>query len=688
MPEPTETIEFIPFPGQDKIFLSKARFIFASAGQRSGKCCSPDTLISGQRLDSFGFKKGTAPLYSLNGSLRATAGHRVLSPTGWTSVGDLLSLEPDRRFVFQSIPLESSLAHDLLTLLVNAPNYWKTIQDFQSDYLAYFRSNGGRPRPDLIYDPNGAPSQDDALSRKVVAQYESKHTHLCQSSGLLSKKGDLPLSCHLSEVSDEDSSPGDLCNSLNILKIPVSALPKELRDRVFRKLDHQQLSYISFIYWPNSKVYSFAVSVKCDIKQDKTEDYWDTSVPLIHAYEAGGFINHNTKAGCYWANIQMNIPGTNGMICANTIDQLNASVLDKFWQEFPQLKKFYNGKYKQMNLPNGSKVYMRSLDNPEMIRGLNLHWIWPDEIDGQNMNTWKILEGRVSNTLGRILGTSSIYRRSFVHEMYKLHKHDPDYEFITWKSKDNPSFPAAEYDRLQRTWDPIDFAREFGGEFSFATGQVYPIQEDHIIDKIPENVKVLTYVYGLDYGINDPNVITVNMFCDDGNWYIGDEYYQPNMSIQEINHWLQYFIDKYKQRPYATCQDPAGGIARNSLISAARPVDAIKQILERTKLIRNLIYQGKIYVLKKCVNTCREFEYHMFDMKNPELPEDKNNHCMDSFGYALHTTWDQIQGKAKNTEEKPLSPFWQRKKELYKTLQSSDNDNIEFKREADSWSEY
>jgi hypothetical protein len=407
-------------------------------------------------------------------------------------------------------------------------------------------------------------------------------------------------------------------------------------------------------------------------------------------FASAGQRGGKTKAGCYWANINMNIPGTIGLISANTIDQLFASVLDKFWFEFPQLKKYYNQKNKVIVLPNGSRAYVRSLDNPELIRGLNLHWIWADEIDGQNMNTWKILEGRTSNTKGRILGTSSIYRRSFVHEMYKKFRRDPDYEFITWESRANPSFPADEWDRLKRTWDPIDFAREFGGEFSFATGQVYPIQEDHIIEKMPNDVKILVYIYGLDYGVNDPNVITINAFGSDGNWYIIDEYYEPGLSIQQINYWLKHFIDLYKQKPYATCQDPAGGIARLSLINDCRPTDAIKDIATRTTLIRNLIYQGKIFVLKKCVNTVREFEYHMFDLKNPEMPEDKNNHCMDSFGYALHTTWDQIQGKVKKKEEEILDPFWERKKELYKSIQSDDNNNneIEFKREEDSWSDY
>lgn len=407
-------------------------------------------------------------------------------------------------------------------------------------------------------------------------------------------------------------------------------------------------------------------------------------------FASAGQRGGKTKAGCFWAYTQMSIPGVTGMIAANTLDQLQQSVLDKFFSEFPQLRRYWIKRDKMLVLPNGSRTYFRSLDNPELIRGLNLHWQWADEIDGQNMNTWKILEGRSSNTRGRILGTSSIYRRSFIYEMYKKYNKDPDYDFITWSSVDNPSFPPEEYERLKKTWDPIDFEREFGGQFSFATGQVYPLQDDHFIDAVPEGITAIEYVYGLDYGINDPNVITVNMLGSDGNWYIVDEYWEPNLSIDQVNHWIMHFITKYQRKPYATCQDPSGGIARNSLVTACRPRDAIKEIIERTKLIRNLIYQKKIFVLKKCVNTCREFDQHVFSDKNPELPEDKNNHCMDSFGYALHTTWDELKHRTKKkmSEDEDVSPFWQRRKELYKNAQSKDNYLNEYEREVDGWSEF
>jgi hypothetical protein len=172
--------------------------------------------------------------------------------------------------------------------------------------------------------------------------------------------------------------------------------------------------------------------------------------------------------------------------------------------------------------------------------------------------------------------------------------------------------------------------------------------------------EIVEDVYGLDYGINDPTVISVNALYTDGNWYTEDEYYQSNMSIQDINFWLAHFIEKRKRKPYATCQDPAGGVARVSLITDCRPRDAVKKIIERVHKIRGLTYGGRLWYTSNCFNHAREFKNYMFDKKNPEVPEDRNDHCMNARDYAVHTCYDELIHRAvPPVETEELSLFWQ-----------------------------
>lgn len=380
-------------------------------------------------------------------------------------------------------------------------------------------------------------------------------------------------------------------------------------------------------------------------------------------FAMGGNRGGKTTAGCYWSYLGMQTPNTNGLIGANTIDQLNQSTLAKFFEVFPQLKRFYVKRDRTIYLPNGSKVFTRSLDMPELIKGLNLHWEWIDEGDGLSESTWNILRSRVATTQGRILVTSSIYANSWIFDTIYNRK-DPDYEIVTWESIENPSFPKEEWEALKRSTDPITFAREYSSEFVFATGKVYGdiLSYGRLeTNEYPANSKPVKAIFGLDYGVNDPTAITVVTLNDDGKWYLVDEVYSPAMSIQQINFHLERLIEKYG-KPFMTCQDPAGGVARISLIPQANATDAVKDIHKRITLIRDLIYQKELYYFPRCVNADREFKAYQFNPKKLEEPEDRNNHIMDSMGMAIHHTYDMLKHLGKKEEpEEEMTEFWARK---------------------------
>jgi PBSX family phage terminase large subunit len=374
-----------------------------------------------------------------------------------------------------------------------------------------------------------------------------------------------------------------------------------------------------------------------------------------------------TMCGCYWAYMGMQTPNTQGLIAANTFDQLNQSVLATFFDIFPQLRRYYIKRDKMLSLPNNSKVFFRSLEMPDLIKGLNLHWAWADEIDGIDKYTWEVLRSRTATTGGKILGTSSIYANSWIKDYVTL-KNDPNYEIISWASIDNPSFPKEEWEALKREMNPVDFDREYGGKFSFATGKVFEaMRERGFLDEVPEGSKPLQYVFGLDFGVTiDPTALIVMSFNTDGCWYILDEKYQTGMSIDQINEWIKAFIEKY-QRPFLTVMDPAGGIARLSLTPESNAYDGIKKIDEGLTMMRNLLYAGKLYCLKSCTNTVREFMSYSY-LANGK-PEDRNNHSIDAARYVIHTTYPMLIGLAKNQEKKEeMTPFWRLKQQqgLYK----------------------
>jgi len=403
-----------------------------------------------------------------------------------------------------------------------------------------------------------------------------------------------------------------------------------------------------------------------------TVDYDST----IHCVDCGGlpvYVRRNGKP--FWS--------------FQTYDQISLAIMPLFFDKyFPMLKKYFKARDRTLYLPNGAKVFIRSLDDPDFLKGPDIHWIWVDEADKLKRSTWDILRSRVATTRGRILLTSSIYPNGWIYSnIYRPMKdlQDPArkeykkyYEFIDWESRMNPEFSEDEWNLLKKTTDPVTFAREYESKFVFASGKVFGGLLDYgLIDDIPENVSIIKYVFGLDYGINDPTAIVVIGYGSDAKWYIIDEYYKPNSSIQDVNYYLNYFIKKYG-RPYKTCQDYAGGIARLSLISEANVVDADKQVDAGIKLLRDLIYQKKLYVLRRCVNTIKEVDNYQFKDQDGhrDEPEDRWNHAADAVRYAIHTCFFELCGlETTKPEEEVLPAFWQRKKEqgLYKDGQLLDN---------------
>jgi phage terminase large subunit len=393
-----------------------------------------------------------------------------------------------------------------------------------------------------------------------------------------------------------------------------------------------------------------------------------------------------TTTGAYWAGLNSQIPGTTGLITANTIDQLNQSTLSKFWEVFPQYKKYYVVRDRTVYLPNGVKIYTRSMDNPDLLKGLNLNWIWVDEGDGMSRYGWDVLRSRVATTLGKILVTSSIYIAGWVFdEIYN--KKQKDYEIITWPSIENPSFPQEEWDQLRATTDPIHFAREYEAKFVFDTGKVYAGIKLYGFLKenaYPNGSKPVRILFGIDFGVNDPTAISVVTLNDDGCWYIIDETYQSSLSIQEINRVLEGYIEKYGT-PMLTLIDSAGGVARLSIIPRANPMDAQKDLHGGITLVRDLIYQKKVYVFPRCVNTRREFELYQYDAKRRSEPEDRNNHIMDEIRYIIYTTYEWLKAVGKKEEEKEELPsFWQRKyaRGMPDKLSSDDRFNESFSNEG------
>lgn len=386
-----------------------------------------------------------------------------------------------------------------------------------------------------------------------------------------------------------------------------------------------------------------------------------------------------TTTGAYWSYSQatkmreeMTTGGLKtvppaGIICAPTLDLLRHSTLLRFFEEFPSLRKYYKEYQKEMNIPIGkvngktvySKIFTRSLDDPEMLRGIKAWWVWMDEGDVAPEEAWEVVKGRISDHEdGKILITSTLSINSWINRLIyqplRANKIDSA-EIISWASNDRPGFPVSEWERLKKEMDPIQFARDYEGKFSFESGLVYgDILNYGIIDAVPEHVTMLATFYGIDYGLNHPGVILVMGYGSDRNWYVLNEHVEPMMDVDQINEVINSNLKIFKEQygdPWATYYDPAGGIAALSITPDVFPIAAIKDIPGRVTLVRNFIYQKRVFVLSHNVKTIRELSLYTFEL-GKTLPQKVHDDCMDAMGYIIHNGWQNVEGlKAPEKQE-------------------------------------
>jgi hypothetical protein len=139
--------------------------------------------------------------------------------------------------------------------------------------------------------------------------------------------------------------------------------------------------------------------------------------------------------------------------------------------------------------------------------------------------------------------------------------------------------------------------------------------------------------------------------------------YAPNLQIQDVNRAIEWFITKYG-RPLVTPLDFEDGMAYTSIVKSCNPIKADKSLFVGISFVRDLIYQQKVYVFKKCVNVIRELGLYSFDRGKTSVPEDKYNHAMDALRYIIFTAHPMVEHRsAAQTPEEEMTPFWRLKKE-------------------------
>lgn len=391
-----------------------------------------------------------------------------------------------------------------------------------------------------------------------------------------------------------------------------------------------------------------------------------------------GIRGGKTTIGALWLLDQIQTDYQTGrygdyLICAPTNKILDQSTLPKFkeffpkdWGEWKEQKSYFELAWNRPGSDEPCRIFVRSLDEPDSIEGMECRAAWIDECGKVKQQGWTNVQGRLSVTKGRAILTTTPYAVNwFWKEIWQRWKSgDKDYDVINWCSIDNPVFPKDEYERAQRTLPKAIFDRRYRGLFTRLEGLVYPEfdEETHVVDSFDIPSGWLKFG-GLDFGKSNPNaILCIAQDPETKTFYVYREFYQAETLLKTLSIFLHNQDLAYV---LADTQAAQNILELNKFYGNRNVKTADKNKDTGIARIRGLLAEGRLKFFKgRTDRTLEEIqEYHYktpdADGNNNDETVDKHNHAMDALRYAfsrpMQGLYTNYQGAARGKKRKQVS---------------------------------
>lgn len=248
----------------------------------------------------------------------------------------------------------------------------------------------------------------------------------------------------------------------------------------------------------------------------------------------------------------------------------------------------------------------------------------------------KVIEPTLLTSKGRLIITSTPNGFNHFYDLASKAQTDDEWFFSHATSYDNPHNDPDELNRLKEKKTEDAFAQEYLADFRKVEGLVYKEfdRARHVVLNPP--MAFTRQFAAVDFGWTNPAAILKIGVDKDDNYYILDEWYEPEKETEEISDMIATYDPEY------VYPDPA---EPDRIALLRKRGHKIKEVSKDTKAgigtVNALLKQNRLFIMSHCHNTIFEIEGYKYkeklDDKNaPEEPVKLNDHCMDAMRYALH----------------------------------------------------
>ena len=327
-----------------------------------------------------------------------------------------------------------------------------------------------------------------------------------------------------------------------------------------------------------------------------------------------------------------------GLVVAPTYPMLRDATLRTYQDVFGDaITNFYKSEMRA-DILGGGEILFRSADQPDRLRGPNLHWAHIDEGALCPRQTWEIIIGRLraEGTAGPCWITTTPKGRNWLYERSS--------EMTVFKARtaDNPYLDAEFIRSLQAVYTGNFARQELEGEFVAYEGIVYEefSRDVHVVRRDASEFR--SYVAGIDEGYTNPAVILVCGLDADGRLHIASEFYKRRVTQDDF---VRAAADIHGHGNIGTFYvDPsaAGLIAamHQAGLPAVRANNAVFDGIQAVKSRLAIAGDGRprLTIDPSCVYSIAEFESYAWKETRigmKDEPEKANDHSMDTVRYTV-----------------------------------------------------
>lgn len=203
---------------------------------------------------------------------------------------------------------------------------------------------------------------------------------------------------------------------------------------------------------------------------------------------------------------------------------------------------------RQIDMPGGGSVSVRSADNPDTLRGEGLDYVVLDECAFIGEQTWiEALRPALSDRLGRAMFISTPKGRNWFWRYWQLGQDMGQQEWRSWRfpTSANPFIKASEIDAARQSLPERTFAQEYLAEFLEDGGGVFrKVLTAATLQPQDGPIPGHQYVMGVDWGkSNDFTVLALWDATERELAYL-DRFNQIDYAVQRAR--LGALADKFR----------------------------------------------------------------------------------------------------------------------------------------------